>query len=366
MTPLPDDPLPRIWTDPDHPDELLDAAYRSGIVPAAQQGLDDGWDNITILRARGRRLAKRIAADGSIESYDLAKRFDITALPVDGLDHLEEDLHRLLHQPDRCVVRGAIADLGRATHVRRLLHPDDRDPGSLVDIPRRWLALDVDSLALPDNVVVDDISACARVAIETLPAEFRDVRGVAQFTGSHGFKPGIRMRLWYWLDRPVCCPELKRWFAGVPVDHSLFGAAQVIYSAAPVFVGRCDPLQNRMVRLPGSPQVTVPEFPEPERPAAARLVKPDIGLSRYADVALDNAFRHIVGAREGERDKAINSEAFSIGRLAGAGAIPPSFALSVLHHATSKIAGYSNRDASKVQRSFDAGLRAPRGAPSHG
>jgi hypothetical protein len=353
-------PLDARAGDGDHPDPVLDAAYRSGIVPEAQRAPADGWDSLTILRARGRRLAKRIARDRSIESYDSAKHFDIVSVLVDGIDHLEDDLRRLLHQPDRAVVRGGIADLGRTMSVRRLLHPDDGDPASLTDIPRCWLALDIDSLPRPDDVAARDISACARVAIAELPDEFRGGRCIAQATSSHGFKPGIRLRLWYWLDRPVYGAEVKRWLSSAPVDHALFGAAQVIYTAAPLFDGRRDPLPSRMVRLPGTPRVAVPELPEPEPRPAAKPVKPALGLSRYAEARLDSAWRHIIEAKQGDRDKTLNSEAYSVGRLAGAGAIPAAFAVRVLHHAASQISGYTNRDASKIDRSFNEGLRNPR------
>ena len=40
--------------------------------------------------------------------------------------------------------------------------------------------------------------------------------------------------------------------------------------------------------------------------------------------------------------------------------IPAAFAVRVLHHAASQISGYTNRDASKIDRSFNEGLRNPR------
>jgi hypothetical protein len=83
-----------------------------------------------VLRARSRRLAKLIGRDGVIESYDDAKHFDMTEIPVDGLDHLEDDLRRLLHQPDHCIVRGQIAD-------------DVRDIGTLNDPDEQRARLDV-------------------------------------------------------------------------------------------------------------------------------------------------------------------------------------------------------------------------------
>jgi hypothetical protein len=356
------------WTDPDHPDPVLDAAYRGGIVPREQRTMgDDGWDAITVLRARGRRLAKVIGHDDPegagfavIANYDEAKYFDLAEIPVDGLDHLEDDLRRLLRQPDRGIVRGQIADAGRVTHVRRLLHPDGSDPASLIDVPRRWLALDVDGLGRPATIAAANLVACAGIAIAALPAEFHAARCLVQATASHGFKPGLRLRLWFWLDRPVSSAELKRWLPAGLVDHAVFSAAQIIYTAAPLFDGARDPLPVRLVRLQGTGCVTVPELPEPERPRPPPPVKPATGLSRYGEVTLDNAWRRIAGAREGERDRIINGTAYGVGQLAGAGVVPSNLALGVLHDAAAQIPGYSRRDASKVDRSFADGLRHPR------
>jgi hypothetical protein len=355
------------WTDPNHPDPVLDAAYRSGILsPWAQVDVAGGqWDSITILRARGRRLAKLIGRDNAIVDYASAKHFDLAEIPIDGLDHLEEDLRRLIHQPDRCIVRGQIAEIGRSHGVRRLLHPEGDDRVSLVEVPRRWLALDIDNVPRPANVPVSDLTACAGIAITALPPEFHSARCLAQATAGHGYKPGLRLRLWYWLDRPLGTAELKRWLAAAPVDHALFGAAQPIYTAAPVFAGhRGDTLPTRLVKLPlGDACVFVPEIPEPEPHREPAPVKPSRGLSRYAETAIDNAARSIAESREGGRDHAINSAAYGIGRLAGAGAIPKDFAKRVLYHAAEQVPGYSKRDLSKIDRSFANGLRNPREVP---
>jgi hypothetical protein len=358
------------WSDPDRTDPVLDAAYRSGIVPPDQRAMggNDG-DAITVLRARGRRLAKVLGRDGPegagfavISDYDSAKHFDLTEIPVDGLDHLEEDLRRLLNQPDRCIVRGRIADPGRVTGVRRLLYPDGLDPASLAEVPRRWLALDIDGLARPAHIAAADLVACAGIAIAALPGEFHATRCLVQATAGHGIKPGIRLRLWYWLDRPVGTAELKRWLPAGVVDHTVFSAAQITYTARPLIQdGARDPLAVRLVRLPqGTACVMVPTIPEAEPPPQPSPVRPATGLSRYGEAALDNAWRSIASAREGDRDRAIRGASYGVGRLAGAGVVPSHLALGVLHHATAQIPGYSRRDASKVDRSFADGLRNPR------
>jgi hypothetical protein len=220
-------------------------------------------DEITILRAR-RRLAKAINADGTIEPWDDAKIFDFFVNPLADLAALDLLLHELAWHRGVCVVRAAPADPAHVTGVRRLLrdHEDGEAP-TLLEVPRRWLAIDVDHLPRPNWVEVTDLFACACVAVQKLPAEFRKAAFVIQATASHGLKPGIRVRLWCWLDRPVSGAELKFWFRNSPVDHTLFGANQPILTANPVFYwGAVDPLPTRIAVIPGNPEVPVPP---PER-----------------------------------------------------------------------------------------------------
>src|SRR4051794_19441353 len=205
------------------PGDLVDADPAPALSPP-----DDEWDTITVLHARGRRLAKRILPAGAIEDYDGARHFDLVEIPVAGIDMLQEDIARLIRQPDRCIVRGKIAEVGRSRGVRRLLHQDGADRPTLIDVPRRWLALDIDGIPRPEHIAASDLAACAGIAIAALPAEFHRARCLVQPTASHGIKPGLRLRLWFWLDRPVATAELKRWLPAGLVDHAAFSAAQVI------------------------------------------------------------------------------------------------------------------------------------------
>jgi len=99
----------------------------------------------------------------------------------------------------------------------------------------------------------------------------------------------------------------------------------------------------------------------PERP-----VRPSSGLSRYGEAALSNACDRIVRAHNGSQELTINAEAFSIGRLAGAGAVPAIFALHALQYAAQRCASYDgsrpwdgSQLSEKVRRSFDAGMASP-------
>jgi hypothetical protein len=74
-----------------------------------------------------------------------------------------------------------------------------------------------------------------------------------------------------------------------------------------------------------------------------------------------------MSAANGEQEATINGEAFAIGTLAGAGAIPIDFARKMLIWAARHVQSYDSRrpwlpeelDA-KVDRAFAAGMRHPR------
>jgi hypothetical protein len=221
-------------------------------------------DAVTVLRARGRRLGKCIRADGTIEDYNNARTFDLIEAAVAGLDDIQELLCRLARYRNCGIVRGAISDPSRTRSVRRLLYPDGADQPTLREAPRRWLALDIDTLPRPEWIAIDDLVSCARLAIETLPTEFRRARFVVQATGGHGLKPGVRIRLWCWLCRPVVGAELKHWLRRTPVDPSVFGPANIIYTAPPVIEpGAFDPLTTRLEAVPGHDGEVL--VPAPER-----------------------------------------------------------------------------------------------------
>ena len=84
---------------------------------------------------------------------------------------------------------------------------------------------------------------------------------------SHGIKPGVRLRLWFWLSRPTSGAELAHWFEGCPIDPATFRTVQPNYTASPIFpAGTADPLPVRLAMLPGAQAVA--------RVPAASLLRP--------------------------------------------------------------------------------------------
>ncbi len=287
-------------------------------------------------------------------------------MAIDGLAAFEPLLSRLLRRPDCAVVRGAIADPTRKHGVRRLLHPDPDtgDMATLRDVPRQWLALDIDGLLRPDGVDPANLLACARVAVAELPAAFHGARCVVQATASHGFAPGVRLRLWYWLSRPTSGAELRLWLRAVPVDHSVFGAAQPIYTAAPIFVdGARDPLPERIAMVPDTLEaVTVPPLSAlmPSRKPAAGVIRETTRTGRYGFAALVSATARVARATDGTRHATLLAEARGLGRLVETGALTPRDVTVALSGAAG-MAGLDDREAAAVigwALVHPAGLRA--------
>src|SRR5690606_66913 len=130
--------------------------------------------------------------------------------------------------------------------VRRLLKDQPGDKATLESVARSWLLLDFDTVPLPEGADwIADPEGIVRYAVSYLPAEFSDVTCWWSFTSSMGLKSGLRMRLAFWLDRALTGRELKSWLRDTPVDKAVFGDAQLIYVAAPIFeYPEDDPFRN--------------------------------------------------------------------------------------------------------------------------
>ena len=248
-------------------------------------------DTITQLTTRGPRLAKLVDRHGRITGYDRARIFDAVERPLADLDDLHALLLRVLPQARTCVIRGSVIAGPERRGIRRLLHIDPKtgELPTLLDVPRQWLATDVDTVARPDGIPVADIAGQAGEVIRRLPDGFSGAACIAQATGGAGFKPGIRLRLWHWLSRPTTGAELKLWFRDAPVDRAIFSAAQCIYTAAPVLAdGVVDPVPERIIRLPGTAVVQVPSPAALAPPPPPRMVS-----SATAQTAADRIERII-------------------------------------------------------------------------
>jgi hypothetical protein len=236
-------------------------------------------DSITILTSKGPLLTKMIwweprptAEDDSagrwnIVPYGNAKSFRISERAVGNIEELADVLAEIEQDPRSCVVRGKPAEGIDREHAYRRVHPRTAkdgtiEPATLCAAGHHWVPLDIDSLSCPEGIdPVRQPDQTVEHVVGHLPEEFHGVTCWWAFTSGQQVKPGIRIRLFFWSDRPLEDWQLKTWLGkriqqdGIPqtkwkqrypVDLAIFAAAQPIYVATPHFFGyRPDPVPVR-------------------------------------------------------------------------------------------------------------------------
>jgi hypothetical protein len=242
----------------------------------------DQADTVTLLRAKGGKfLTKRWARFGSElqeTSCDRAWRFSAAEHPVSDIHEVGALIQQISTDPRAAVVRGGIVEGANRSDMLRRARPREGTPATLETKSRWWLALDLDRISCPSSIdPLLEPDTTVEHAISHLPPAFHDVTSFWQFTGGHGIKPGIRLRLWYWLNRPISDEELRRWLGervrqdGLPaskwpprwpVDLALFNPIQLHYTAAPIFDGLPDPVPRRSGWHRGlEDSIVVPDLP---------------------------------------------------------------------------------------------------------
>lgn len=159
---------------------------------------------------------------------------------VSGFNDLGASIRELAENPMTAVISGKLSRVFSEGIVRR--SKDYFEPHA-----HRWIMLDIDGLDDPEGRDPPALSPrdVAASAVSYLPTEFQHSKCWYHLSSSMGIKPGIRVHLWYWLDRPVSDEEKKAWLYQCPVDKSLFQAVQPHFTANPEFVGGDDPYPER-------------------------------------------------------------------------------------------------------------------------
>jgi hypothetical protein len=246
-----------------------------------------------------------------------------------------------------------------------LLNPDlaNGDQNTLLDVPRWWVALDLEGVQRPAHLPATDLYGCADLVLRRLPEIFRKAHRIIQASGGHGIKPDIRLRIWYWLDRAVTCRELKLWLRGTPADPALFNSAQLCYTAAPSFEnGAVDPVPRRIASIAGTPTIPVPPPEtfgarprESGRNAASALPAAGSHLGdQYARAALVRAVDRILQAEK--RHPAIIAECRSLARLVHSGILAESHFRTVVEQASRAV---GKNDEREITACIEWGLAHP-------
>jgi hypothetical protein len=215
-------------------------------------------DFITVVTSRDRRQVKLITGDPAkpeVKGHQPCDFYDMQKNDIQDLDALHNLLTRLLPCPRSFVLRGLPIEGDVSLNIAR-------NPKTLRELPHHWLALDMDSFPYDGDWA--DLQACSDKALTFLPREFHACNHIVQATSSHGIKKdGARLRMWFWLSRPLWAVELRAWLKDVPKvasDSSVFSMNQPIFTATPVFdEGHEEHLPERMLYIDyGDEAVQVP------------------------------------------------------------------------------------------------------------
>jgi len=195
-------------------------------------------EEVTILTsANHTSLVKTFSGpDLKEQSFAIGKDFKVIEEPASGLLSLSKVLQKLANDPTQTIIRGSLPE-GKT-------NPVPRNKETFAATSRQWCMIDIDSLAWDGDI--NDQQAMLSYTIQQLPAEFQSVDCWYHFLSSMGIKAGIRVHLWFWLDRPCSDDEMKAWLSGCPVDLRMFNPIQIHLTANPRFIdGAVDPYPNR-------------------------------------------------------------------------------------------------------------------------
>ncbi|MDA9776726.1 hypothetical protein N9C64_03265, partial [Paracoccaceae bacterium] len=195
-------------------------------------------DNLTLITsATQASLVKTFSGSGLDEQpFATGKEFNVSEEPVSDLQSLSKILQRLEYDPTQTIIRGSL--------IEGKTNPVPRNKETFTATLRQWCMIDIDSLAWAGDI--NDQQAMLSYAIQQLPAEFQSANYWYHFSSSMAIKAGIRVHLWFWLERPCSDDELKAWLSGCPVDMRMFNPIQIHLTANPRFLnGAVDPYPNR-------------------------------------------------------------------------------------------------------------------------
>jgi len=255
-------------------------------------------DAVTFLQSQGPFLAKTVCAKdgGAVEvvPYDNAKKFSAEIEPVGSLDDLARAIAKRVGNPRTAMVLGEINRGTDADDMVRTLYPRADTPATLSAVPRSWLPIDLDDLEVPEGADIAEPQVCLEAALKGLPAECLGVTVIVQFTGSHGFKPGIRLRLFYWLARPLLPRQMLAWLKPYAVDAALYNANQLIYTAAPILMGVENPFPDgRLFLLRGEKEV----LEVPDASTIEYTTKPGVSYDYVAPTIGYRTLREHIGPK---------------------------------------------------------------------
>jgi hypothetical protein len=190
----------------------------------------ENW--VTVCEAIGGNLTKINYANGRQKPYDHVKFFNLFEYPLTNLHDLYVHSVSLITQHNCCFVRARIRDENKVHHVVRKTNSEE---ATLVMENFNWVPLDIDWTHPSSGNLLEDAET-TRLALP--PAFHGGIEYYAVASASYGFKPGIRMRLFFWNKHPVSNVDIKNYLADYKriADPAIYNPAQPIYTSEPIGV----------------------------------------------------------------------------------------------------------------------------------
>jgi len=183
---------------------------------------------VTVIRSLDHPLTKRFYLDneGEVqrENYQNAFTFNAANVPITGIRDLSQVLTSIAGDKTAAVLRGVSkADPGRTTWRTQDQFPEH-------PLGTHWVMLDIDGEEVPDGMTVVSVDAVRWLVDQKLPSEFRNITLHYQFSGSAGvldaqgalLKPGLRVHLFFFLDRRVRGDQLSAYLCGHCIDTGFY------------------------------------------------------------------------------------------------------------------------------------------------
>ena len=237
-------------------------------------------DTVTIITSvTNNQIVKSFGgADYQSLKFSPGLEFLASQHPVHDLQSLASAIGRLEAELTKAVIRG-LPLLSESESVAR-------ESQNFSSISHHWCMIDIDSL--PWDGDLQDQKAMLEYASSQLPPEFQQADCWYHFSSNMGIKAGIRVHLWYWLERPCSDAEMKTWLSGCPVDLHLFNPTQIHLTANPQFrEGATDPYPNRSGMFEAGHQITTVAVPDDLKSRAVSLRARSKPRSRSKSGSLD-------------------------------------------------------------------------------
>lgn len=166
-------------------------------------------------------------------------------------------------QQDEALIRGGLIDGTNTENCLRRKNAKDNEPATLLEIPLRWLMLDLDiidfgiyNISDASELTLNQLRKITLDIIHKQYPEFKNVSFIAQFSNGTGFadkKNKIGLHIFFNLSEALTNQQLHTYFThknqlqAIRTDTSLFNCAQLHYVANPVCDGFDDHIYQRTV-----------------------------------------------------------------------------------------------------------------------